>query len=87
LALLAPASPAAAQSAVRFAAGDEAKTTMVWIGRTREVEECLKRAEIVTIEDLGIGVTDPKVAHTPTRRWALSTTGAPENPGVRLPCR
>jgi hypothetical protein len=44
LAFLASTSPAQAQTTVRWAAGEEATSAKTWIGRTREIEEYLKRA-------------------------------------------
>src|SRR6476620_8175522 len=34
-----------------------------WVGRTTEIESQLKAAEIVSIEDVGTGVTRPRRAH------------------------
>ena len=53
-----PVRAVASQTAV--AAATNAK---IWVGRQQEIEEFLKTAQIVRMEDIGLGVTKPKKAY------------------------
>ncbi len=50
----------AVASQTEVAAATNAK---IWVGRQQEIEEFLKTAQIVRMEDIGLGVTKPKKAY------------------------
>src|SRR5438094_1304724 len=52
--------PVRAQSTAPAAPGKSAKT---WVGQAARIEEDLKTAEVVRIEDIGTGVTHPRRAY------------------------
>ena len=60
-----------------------ATATKAWIGRTAAIEECLKSAPIVRLEDVGTGVTRPRRAFLTPGSIVDSLTWKPLPPGRR----
>jgi len=58
LALIVPVARVLAQAAAADTAGAK-----LWVGKAKEYEEYLKTAEVVKMEDVGLGVTHPHRAH------------------------
>jgi hypothetical protein len=78
-----PAGQAAAQAAPAQAAATEAPaSSKIWVGREAEMEEYLRTAPVVRVEELPIGVTKPRRAvfdgNGPIRRAAWK----PLKPGL-----
>jgi hypothetical protein len=69
-----------AQAQAAAAATQGAKT---WIGQAARIEEELKTASIVRIEDIGTGVTRPRRAYLDPGGLVSSFTWKPLAPGVR----
>ena len=61
------------------AAGASTKT---WVGRAAEFEAYLKTAEVVKVEDIGVGVTKPKRAHLAPGGLCESAAWKPIRPGM-----
>jgi hypothetical protein len=71
---------------VQAQAGSAAKATATaktWIGQTARIEQELRTAEIVRVEDVGTGVTQPKRAYVKSGTLVGSFTWKPLKPGVR----
>jgi hypothetical protein len=69
-----------AQSATAAPAAAGAKT---WIGQTARIEQSLKTAEIVRLEDIGTGVTKPRRAYLKSEGFLESFAWKPLKPAVR----
>jgi hypothetical protein len=54
---------AAALASVLLWTSQSATSAKVWLGHEREIEQHLKAAQVMRIEDIGTGVTNPKRAH------------------------
>ncbi len=57
--LVVPASPAAPQTEPSGATIEASQSAKSWIGREAEFEEYLERAEVVDLQEIGVGVTNP----------------------------
>ncbi len=60
----------------------EEVSAKIWLGKAPEMEEYLKTAEIVKIEDVGRGVTNPKRAHLAPGGPFESMAWKPLRPGM-----
>jgi hypothetical protein len=76
VALVAPALPVRAQAADAATAGAKA-----WVGKAKEYEDYLRTAEIVKMEDVGLGVTHPRRAHLAPGGLFESLAWKPLRPG------
>ena len=63
VALLAAAWASVALRAHATLQADTTAAARIWVGRTAPIEECLKSAPIVRLEDIGTGVTRPRRAY------------------------
>jgi hypothetical protein len=71
----------AASAQVPAGAAEEV-SAKIWVGRAQVFEEYLKTAEIVSIEDIGVGVTHPQRAHLAPGGLCESMTWKPVRPGL-----
>lgn len=74
------AAPSHAQAPPAAAAAGA--TTKTWVGRAAEFETYLKTAEVVKVEDIGVGVTKPKRAHLAPGGLCDSAAFKPIRPGM-----
>ena len=79
LAILPQSGTVSAQPAGAAPATASAKT---WIGQTARIEQDLKAAEILRLEDIGTGVTRPRRAHLKAGGLVESFTWKPLKPAV-----
>lgn len=62
-------------------AGTEEVSAKIWVGHAPEFEECLRTAEIVEIQDVDVGVTNPKRAHLAPGGLCTGLAWKPIRPG------
>ena len=74
-----------AVGAVAAGQDGDAVSAKTWIGREAEIEEFLETAEIIGLQDLPVGVTNPKSASLgpggPVDKFAWK----PVKPGIQRP--
>ena len=61
---------------------DTSRNCKTWVGRAAEFETYLKTAEVVKVEDIGVGVTKPKRAHLAPGGLCESAAFKPIRPGM-----
>src|SRR5262245_21023506 len=65
---------------IAVAAGTPSKSA-IWVGRGAQMEAHLRDAEIVSVDDIGTGVTNPKRAHLKPAEPFESLVWKPIPPG------
>ena len=80
--LLAIVPQGGAISAQPAGAAPATASAKAWIGQTARIEQALKSAEIVRLEDIGTGVTRPRRAYLKTEGLVESFTWKPLKPAV-----